>query len=297
MNDLKDIFKDYNFKINSLKHRGNVTILDTDRGIFVYKENSNNYDIYDYLNTRGFSYYPKSLNPKNSKYDLVEFIKDNNVLNVERVNDLIHVTGILHRTTSFHKEIDLDELKMMYENLVKEADYLMNYYHDLNNYIDSITFMSPVEYLLVSNLDLFYYLISFVKIESMNWYKEMQNKKIIRFSMIHDNLKLDHLLENNKPYLISWNKAHLDLPMKDLKTIYEENFYDLDLEDFIKEYEKEFRLTDDEKLFFLLNISLPKRIEFTKNTYLDCYNLSNYLVYLRKIASIVQKIEKKKQKN
>ena len=32
-----------------------------------------------------------------------------------------------------------------------------------------------------------------------------------------------------------------------------------------------------------------KKIEFSKNTYQDCYNINNYLVYLRKIVSMVQK--------
>ena len=45
-------------------------------------------------------------------------------------------------------------------------------------------------------------------------------------------------------------------------------------------------------LFILLNLAIPKKIEFTSNTYLDCYNLSNYIEYLRKIALVIQKYDK-----
>ena len=45
MNDLKEIANNYNFKIKSLKVIGNVTIIESDKGNFVYKE-KNNYDIY-----------------------------------------------------------------------------------------------------------------------------------------------------------------------------------------------------------------------------------------------------------
>ena len=297
MNDLKEKLKDLNLKINSIKYIGNIIIIDSDKGNFVYKDNSNNYDIYDYLKSRGFTHFPMPINNKNSNYEIVEYIPIKQVPNEQKLKDLIYLTSLLHKNTSFNKEIDLDEIKNMYENISNEADYLMNYYHDLNNYIDNITFMSPTEYFLVSNIDLFYYLISFVKVEINNWYNHMKNKKTFRYSMIHNNLSLDHLLENNKSYLISWNKACLNTPIIDLEKIYKDNFYDLDLNDFIKEYEKNNYLDEYEYLYLLIKLGLPKRIEFTNNTYQDTYDLSNYLVYLRKIALLIQKNEVRKIKN
>ena len=297
MNDIKEILKDYDLKINSLKYQGNIIILETNKGKFVYKENSNCYDIYDYLMTRGFTNFPKSFNHKNTSYDLQEFIEERDVVYDQKLKDLIHLSGKLHKATSFTKEVDMDDLKTMYEKIQKEADYLMKYYNDLNHYIDKIVFMSPAEYLLVSNIDLFYYLLSFVKVESTNWYLHVKTKKVVRFSMIHNNLSLSHLLEGDKPYLISFKNARLDMPFLDLKKIYEENYYNLDLEELLKEYQKEFPLDSFETLFFLINLSIPKRIEFTRDTYLDCYDLNKYLIYLRKIASLIQKNEKKEQKN
>ena len=296
MNDLKEIINEYNFKIKSLKYLGNVIILDTNLGKYVYK-NKNNHEIYDYLSSRGFSFYPKTINKNNTKYEIYEYIEQKNVSKEQRLNDLIHITGFLHKKTSFQKELSLEEIKSMYEDMQNDANYLMNYYHDLNNYIDNQTFMSPSEYLLVSHIDLIYYLLSFVKVESENFYKDLNNNKVVRYSMIHNNLDLSHIIEGNNISLISWNKASIDNFIKDIINIYQNNYNLLDIEDFIKEYEKENKLTNLEKLYLLLKLSIPKRIEFTKNTYLDTYNISNYLIYVRKIVLLIQKYDKSRQKS
>ena len=190
----------------------------------------------------------------------------------------------------------MDEIKQIYENILKEVNYLMNYYTDLNNYIDTIVFMAPSEYLLVSNIDVIYYLLNFIKVEINNWYDFIKNKKVIRYSMIHNNLDLSHILESDRKYLISWSKSKLDMPINDLIKLYQDNYYDLNLEDFIKEYEMENKIDDYEYLFFLIKLAIPKRIEFTKNTYDDCYRINEYLVYLKKIALLVQKYGRKYEK-
>ena len=86
------------------------------------------------------------------------------------------------------------------------------------------------------------------------------------------------------------------MPILDLIKIYQDNYYDLNLEDLIREYESEIKINDNEYLFFLIRLAIPKRIEFTKNTYLDCYNINKYLVYLRKIVALIQKNSKTNEK-
>ena len=289
MNELKD----YDFKVNSLKYRGNIIILETDQGKMIYKKNQNNYDIYDYLKSRNFFFIPNIFNSKNTSYELLEYIEDKEVSREQRLNDLIHISSLLHHKTAFYKEIDLNDLKMMYENIQKEADYLMNYYSDLNSYIDSIVFMSPMEYLLVSNLDMFYYLLNFIKVESTNWYNKLKEKKSLRYSMIHNNLKLEHLIEGDKPYLISWKQAKLDMPIFDLKKIFQDNYQYIDFESLLKEYNKEFKLDSLELDFLLIQLSIPQRIQITNDTYQDCNKLSNYLIYLKKIVLLIQKSKEK----
>lgn len=297
MNNLRKYFEENNCNIKSYKIVKSCKIIETDKGKFVYKENTNNYDTYDYLKTRDFNFFPNILNDKNSSFELTEYVEEKAIPKEQKLSDLIHISGILHRKTSFNKEIDIDFIKEMYENTLKEVDYLRSYYEDLNNYIDTIVFMSPSEYLLVSNIDLIYFLLNFVSVEINNWYNYIKEKKVIRYSVIHNNLSLDNLIEGDYKYLISWSKSRQDMPILDLVRIYQDNYYDLNLEDLIHEYEVENRIDNYEYLLFLIKIAIPKRIEFTGNTYLDCNNINKYLVYLRKIANLIQKNEVKKQKN
>ncbi len=295
MNNLREILSE-DIKVNSFKYLGKIKILDTNKGKLVYKENSNNYDIYEYLKTRDFAYFPRTLNKNNHNIEILEYIETKDVPEEQKLNDLIHLSGILHRKTMFNKEIDMDLVKETYENISNQANYLRKYYEDMNNYIDTIVFMSPSEYLLVSNIDLIYYLLDFVKIEIDTWYHNIKEKKTIRYSLIHNNLDLSHILESDNKYLISWSKSRLDMPIIDLLKLYQDNYYNLNLEDFLREYESENRLDNNEYLFFLLKLSLVKKIEFTKNTLEDCYNINKYLVYLKKIAVLVQKYEQKIKK-
>ena len=296
MNRLKSILRSNDIKAKSLKKIGKVWIVETPDNSFVYKDNINNYDTYNYLETRDFHNFPRCLNDKDANYTLTEYINSRDIPNEQKLNDLIHLSGILHRKTLYNKEVDIDKIKEIYESITNEADYLMKYYEDLNNYIDTIVFMSPSEYLLVSNIDLFYYLLTFVKVEINNWYNFLKEKKTLRYSMIHNNLSLAHLLVSDREYLVSWDKAKIDMPVLDLVKIYQDNYYDLDLEYLIREYQKEVAITENEYLFFLIRLAIPKRIEFTKNTYLDCYNINKYIVYLSKIASLVQKREESHKK-
>ena len=44
----------------------------------------------------------------------------------------------------------------------------------------------------------------------------IEEKKRIRVVQLHNNLNLEHyLVEDNKPYLISWRKSRRDIPIYD----------------------------------------------------------------------------------
>ena len=73
--------------------------------------------------------------------------------------------------------------------------------------------------------------------------------------------------------------------------------YDLSLDDLFQEYEHDNHLQDYEYLFLLINLALVKKIEFTKDTYQDCCNINKYLIYLRKIATLIHKKNDSYKKN
>jgi len=285
-----------NIKIDSLKYLGKVIIIDSNKNKYVYK-NKNNYLTYEYLLGRDFNNIPKYFNNKDSNYDLIEYIEDLNIPKEQRLKDLINVISLLHKKTIYSKEIELDELKKIYEDIINNVDSLMAYYSDLNNYIDSIVFMSPLEYLLVSNIDLFYYLLNFTKDKILIWYNSIKDNKVLRYSLNHNNIDINHLIENDNLYLISWNKSKIDLLTNDLVQLYKKYYYDIDLNELINEYQKNNKLTSDEYLFLLIILAIPERIELSSNTYLDTNKLSNYIEYLKKIVIVTQKYDRMMHKS
>ena len=292
MNDLNKL----NLKIKSLKYFKKVIIIETINKKLVYKDN-NNFSTYDYLLSRNFFNFPNYTQDKNSKYDLIEYIDDISTPKEQKLKDLITTISFLHHKTSFSKEIILDDVKKEYEDIENEINYLMKYYTDINNYIDNILFMNPFDYLLVRNIDLFYYLLSFAKVEISNWYKTIQDKKIIRYSMIHNNVSINHIIENDKCYLISWDKAKIDIPIKDLEQIFKKYYIDLEFDNLIMEYQKYNKLSQEEYMLLLIKLAIPKKIEFNNNMFKNTYELSNYIEYLKKIAVIIHKIDDKKIKS
>ena len=62
--------------------------------------------------------------------------------------------------------------------------------------------------------------INYCKYEVDSWYELIKDKRKIRLVNIHNNLSLDHYIKNDKPYLISWNKNKIDMPIYDLIKLY-----------------------------------------------------------------------------
>ena len=84
MNDeLRSIIKEHNLRPLSYRKMKKAYIIDTKNDRYVLKPNTNNYDIYKYLLSRGFDYFPKNLNSKGN-YDLVRFIEDNSLNNSQK---------------------------------------------------------------------------------------------------------------------------------------------------------------------------------------------------------------------
>jgi len=288
MNDeLRSVIKENNLRPLSYRKMKKVYIIDTKNDSYVLKLNTNNYDIYKYLLSRGFDYFPKNLNSKGN-YDLVRFIEDNSLNNSQKLNDLVGVVGTLHKKTSYMREVDLDEIKALYEELNTKINNGIKYYTSVNDYIDTILFYSPSEYLLVRNISLIYFMLEFSKRKLEEWYYNIRNEKSIRNSLIHNNLELGHLLINNGYYLISWDKAMFSYPIDDLYKLYRDYYSKMELSDFFKTYESINKLNKYEFDLLLIKLSIPEIIEFTSDNYLDTKRINDLLFYLQKVYKIIK---------
>ena len=96
---------------------------------------------------------------------------------------------------------------------------------------------------LLVNLSLIKSNISFLKRELEKWYKLVSTEDKIRVVYNHNNLNIEHFI-NNK--FISWDNYKVDSPVVDLINLYHNDYNKYDYSIFLKEYLKGYELLDYE---------------------------------------------------
>ena len=208
-NSIKELFKPYRFtKIKS------VTILESTSGNVVIKEkNKHVKNIYDYLSSRDFNYYPKLLNEDRIDANIYEYIDDFNKIYPQRNEDFIKLVGLLHSKTSYIKEVTDDVYQELYENIKNNIVYYQEYYNKYYNLFLKSRYMSPSNYLFTRNYSKIQASLLFSMDNLDSWYQSSIDKVSERISLIHNNLSSDHFIKGaEKDYLISWDKSKFDSP-------------------------------------------------------------------------------------
>ena len=136
------------------------------------------------------------------------------------------------------REISLDEIKSIYEELNKKIDETRNYYLKINDIIDQEEFINPSHYLLIRNISLFYSMLNYSQNTLNNWYDKIKSAKSIRVVLLHNNIDIDHLIINENKYLISWDKAYFDNPIYDIEMFYHKYYQDIELIDTLYLYDR-----------------------------------------------------------
>ncbi len=281
INKIKEIF---DLPLKKVEIRGKSYILDTGDKRFVVKKQINN-PIIDYLNSRGFKYYPNII--EDNEYKLIEYIEEVETPNEQKLLDMIDLVSLLHAKTSFFKEIDNDKYKEIYEDIVNNIYYLTNYYDELIKVIETKIYMSPSEYLLIRNISFFYEALAFCKEQVEEWYELIKTKEKVRQVVLHNNLNLDHFLKNTNSYLISWDKSKIDIPIFDLYKLYRRCGRNYDFSEVLKRYEKNYPLLMEERKLFFILIALPPKLEFTKSVYNDCVLFNREIELMFKTAKLL----------
>lgn len=283
---LKDILKKNSLRVNSYQKIGNIVKVDTSNGKFVIKKTNDNKEIFNYLITRNFNYYPDIIDYDNN-YSIYKFINDIEIPNEQKMNDLINLVALLHSKTTYYKELDESEYKKLYEDLTNNIEYLTGYYNDIINIIDTKIYMSPFEYLFARNYSIICNSLKYCKNSIDKWYKIVNNLDKYRVCVIHNNLHLSHFIKNSNDYLISWDKSKIDLPVFDLYKLYNNHGLDFDFSDILKRYENIYPLKDDELLLFYILISMPKKIEFNSKNYEMCKIIGREIERLYKTERLI----------
>lgn len=290
MKNLREIISKHDLNPYRYTCYKKARIIDTENGSFVLKE-KNNLSTYNYLLSRNFDYFPRVISNNGEDYELSEYIEGIDYPNEQKLIDLIYVVSILHNKTLFYREIDLNRIKEIYENYLKNLEELSSYYYNINEIIDNSLYMSPSIYLLAKNISKVYYALYLVKEYLEKWYKIVSNKKKERVVLVHNNLDVSHIIKNNKEYLISWDKADKDTPIMDLYILFKNNYQKLDFITLLNYYESKFQLLQEEKLLLLTKLLLPEKLVLTNNIYEDTVKFNNYFIFLNKVLDLNKYLE------
>ena len=188
-----------------------------------------------------------------------------------------------------YKEIDLDNYKYIYEKINNQIEDILNYYNQVIENIESTIYMSPSDYLISRNISLIYSAINYSKNNIDLWYKLIENKRKIRVVITHNNLSLEHYLKEDKPYLISWEKSNIDMPIYDIISLYQNHYLNFDFTELLDIYLNKYPLTKEEMILFLTIISIPKKIVLDKSMYKTVLNIRRLLDYIYKTSNLVKK--------
>ena len=196
--------------------------------------------------------------------------------------------SLLHNKTTYYKEVSIDIFKEKYEDIKVKLDDLSKYYMDLITFIESRKYMSPSEYHLARNISIVFSSLDFCKYYLEEWYTLVSNKTKERLVTVHNNLKVDHILENSSPYLISWNNAKMDIPIYDFYKFYRNHYLDFDFEELYNIYVSKYPLLMEEKMLLFILLSIPPKIEFTQNELENCIKINRYLEYIYKTEKLIK---------
>lgn len=283
---LEELDKDVN--IQSIAYKGKVRIIKAKEKSYAIKEkkNAKNKEIFDYLKTRHFSYYPEILKEEED-YEVMQYIEDTEMPEEQKMFDMIDLVSLLHSKTTHYKDVTEDEYKEIYEDIAGNIEYLQSYYNDTITIIESKIFMSPSEYLIANNISKILAAIYYAKQSLNTWYDMVKEKKRIRYVLLHNNLKLEHFLENEKSYLTSWDKAKVGIPIFDFYKLYKSHGLEYDFYELLKQYEKNYPLQKEERLLLFILMSLPELLEETENEYQRCVMTSKKIDLLYKTEFII----------
>lgn len=284
-NYVRKIASEYNIPINKITIKNNTRIID-DKIVLKKKKNNDLNNVYKYLKSRSFDYFPEPITIDNL-YEVYPFLEDTYEPGEQKATDIMHLLGLLHSKTTFYREIDIDKNKEIYENISDELEYLNNFYNDLITMIEKEVYMSPSGYLIARNINIIFGSIYYAKHNLEEWYKKIDNNKNERVVNIHNNISLDHYIKNEKPYLISWNKSRIDSPIYDLLSFYKNHYLDFDFDDLFHFYESGYPLKEDERLLLFTYMAIPYKIEIISDEYEMCIKINKMIEYLYKTSNLI----------
>ena len=294
MNIVYKCCKNNNILIKKIKYINNyIVVYDDKNSMFLLNLKFNrNKDIFDYFDRIYYHNYLPLLNNYQDNYELCNYYDD-------KFDDKIKVKNIMDVLIDLHKksitffDISKEWLNDLYNSKLKEINNLMNYYLDLQDYIEQFAFPRWDYYFLINNISLFYQILNIARdyLEKWNIIKTLKIRKCMNIG----NLSLKNSIMNDKLYFIDYSMAGYDLNIYDLVTFYKEYVCEFDIDLFMEKYFSNLDVSYSEKLLFYVFISIPERLVFTNDIYSNFLSIKKSIDYVMKTLSFLLEEDKKYQ--
>ncbi len=266
-----------------------VFLFYTEDGDYVIKLNPkiNYFDLSKYLESMGINCLPNLSLDSRDDMIVMDYVSSVDLDSSQKAFDMIDLVSSLHDKTSYYKEVTNDKYKELYDSIYSNIISVQKYYDDLFELYLNESYNSPSHYLLLRNYSTIYGAINYSLDKLGSWYNLVKDKREQRVCLVHNNLKLEHYLKNNKDYLVSFDNYLFDSPVLDLYRFYLNEWEDVPFKEIFLEYERNVNLSDDEKILLYLLISIPSRVTLCDSDYDNCFNIRRMINYLNKSSSIV----------
>ena len=289
MKIVKELFENKNVRNVIKKGRCLIATIDDER-VAIKEKNCNNVkEIYEYLESRNYNYYPKII-IDNKNYNVYEYIEDINCPIEQKAYDMMNLLALLHNKTTFYKEMDIDEYKKIYEDTLYKINNTYNFYLNFLDKVETQIYPSPSEYLILRNISKIFESLNYSNKLINEWYDFVKNSAKKRVVVLYNNIDINHVIRNKDLYLINWDKTKLGTPIYDIYNFYYKYANIFDFKELFNYYEERYSLLEEEKKLLYCFISIPDILIFKEVELENCKNAKKIIDKVYKTELIVSNL-------
>lgn len=291
MINIKDCLQNHNIKTRKLTYLDNYVVIDSDENKFLLKiKDSDKKELFNYLEQIRYDYYLPLENSHNDYYELYPYYSDKINDKYTKAKELIYALALLHLKTTSYVDYNSVDFKEIYEELNNRIDNRMMYYLDLQDYLESVDFLSPAQFLLLKNFSSFYKILRIAKNRLENWFS-IGNRNI-REVLLIKNVGLDNFRVGDRSYFIDFKDSKKGFVIYDLISFYKREAINVDFPSLFNLYNSKYQLKIDELNLFYAVICIPEKVVFSKNNYQDTLNVKKIIDYVLLTLSFVSEENK-----
>ena len=282
MKEINEILRKNNISGCEYKKNGKCIIISTKDNKIVLRPNKTN--IYEYLSYRSFNNIPSMY--IDSGYEFIDYIEEIDIPVEQKMIELINVVSILHKKTTYYKKISEMNIDNIHDEIINKINSIKEYYDRLMYEAENTIYMSPSQYLLARNISNVYNAINYCNNNIEKWYSNIKKTDRVRVSVLHNNLKLEHFINN---ILINWDESKIGIPVFDLYKLYNNTYNEYDWNELLKIYNHNFSIKKDEILLFNVLISIPIKVNITNIEIDNVRNMQEVLNYIKLTNDFIAK--------